>query len=74
MEQIILKVVWRFVKAIVEALCVLIIWGITDGNVACGQLGFHQSGQYFTLYKKLTVLVQTIVRLQMNIVNTGHSV
>ena len=70
-----MKVVWRFVKAIIEALHVCADYlGITDGNVACGQLGFHQSGQYFTLYKKLTALVQTIVRLQMNIVNTEHSV
>ena len=30
-------------------------WGTVDANVACGQLGFSRSGQYF----RLTVLIQT---------------
>ena len=34
-------------------------WGAADASVACGQLGFRQSGQHFTLWKKLTVTSQT---------------
>ena len=42
-------------------------WGAADANVACGQLGFRRSGQYFTLWKKLTVTSQTASRTCLSI-------